>query len=98
MPEIKLTVTDDEASQLARALRYAGDAFDVSMCRIADQVKAQLPKPRIPEPGMWGVVKAEHRGATYLFVNWGRAWFCSDDIDPYDWDDLVDPVLIREGI
>jgi hypothetical protein len=72
---------------------------------IADQIEAQTKPPRIPEPGLWGVVEAavpESGGSRWPFVHdtdqGSSEWTCVNDGDHYDWDALIDPVLIREGV
>ena len=58
-------------------------------------------KPRIPEPGLWGVVEAgvKQHDARCHWINLGGHWR-PDDTDEYDrmWADLVDPILVREGV
>jgi hypothetical protein len=57
--------------------------------------------PRIPEPGLWGVVEAgvKQHDARCHWINLGGHWR-PDDTDEYDrmWGDLIDPVLVREGV
>ena len=64
-------------------------------------------KPRIPEPGLWGVVEAidasDQSRMPRMFLR-----DAVDDEDPHwvvvggnvrvEWDDLIDPVLVREGV
>ena len=99
IPEVKL-------SNLLEQLRGEG-ATDV--CRaVADQIEAQTNPPRIPEPGPWGVVEARcdafERRVKWVHgdpTEFGNDWhtFGGSD-DPYHrvWSDLIDPVLIREGL
>jgi hypothetical protein len=62
---------------------------------LADRVEGK-PLPRIPEPGLWGVVKA-HNGIARKWVHYGTGW--RDAFGNHaEWDDLIDPVLIREGV
>lgn len=71
---------------------------------LADQIEAQTKPPRIPEPGPWGVVEAAVDGTKVRrrFVRHDT----SSDYGPWHskdarwarWDDLIDPVLIREGV
>lgn len=70
---------------------------------IADQIEAQTRPPRIPEPGLWGVVEAALDGnAERMHFVRGtltlRAWLCNEDASSNRWDNLIDPVLIRPGI
>ena len=67
---------------------------------IADQIEAQTKPPRIPEPeGVGAVVEASSRyfpsGATYVRTAHHR-WASPDGF--CTWDDLINPVLIREGV
>ncbi len=77
---------------------------------IARQIRRQVKPPRIPEPGLWGVVEAGHKhldGERAEFVrippsNGAKPkarWFDSSwESDFSEWDDLIDPVLVREGV
>ena len=64
---------------------------------IADQIEAQTKPVRIPEPGLWGVVEA----GGYRWVRYSLAG-CDDWVDllgkQNEWDVLIDPTLVREGI
>ena len=68
----------------------------------ADQIEAQTKPARIPEPGLWGVVEAGHKhlcGRRATFVRTGGRWFDTSWVADYaEWDDLVDPALVREGV
>lgn len=73
---------------------------------LSQQIEAQAKPPRIPEPGLWGVVESTvtYEGTTYstslvrhpgpgtanCWLDRSGSWF--------SWDDLIDPVLIREGV
>lgn len=69
---------------------------------------AQTKPPRIPEPGQWGVVKASfdptRNGEPHkaikdgAFVRHGNVWRAVRDGYGCSWDDLIDPVLVREGV
>jgi len=76
----------------------------------ADQIEAQTPPARIPEPGLWGVVEA---GADQrirqpflrdnLKTNVGSGWVSiygppETEKRRVEWADLIDPTLIREGV
>ncbi len=72
---------------------------------VIDEMQAALRSlvtpPRIDEPGMWGVVEAScvHEDRRITFVRGKRGWNATDGrSQPDSWDDLVDPVLIREGV
>lgn len=71
---------------------------------LADQIEAQSKPPRIPEPGLWGVVEAAYEGRR-IQSKWVRMLdggpdeqWTNDEGDWVDWDDLINPVLIRPGI
>lgn len=66
---------------------------------IADQIEAQTRPPRIPEPGLWGVVRAHNVGHRIDrdWVRYPEGWRDANDWLA-EWDDLIDPVLVREGI
>jgi hypothetical protein len=72
---------------------------------VAQEIEAQTKPPRIPEPGLWGVVEAKapvddrriewvHGRATDA----GNDWHSMDGMWSRVWADLVDPVLVREGV
>ena len=72
---------------------------------LADQISEQSKPPRIPEPGLWGVVEAgwDSRGEAGLpRAEWmrvqGNLWHSTIAGVSVAWSDLVDPVLIRDGI
>lgn len=68
------------------------------------RVDAQTKPPRIPEPGPWGVVEAawEPSGERFTFVRTARQgdadWQVTEDGSLAFWSDLIDPVLVREGV
>jgi len=68
--------------------------------RIADQIEAQTKPPRIPEPGLWGVVEACVPGIpTSHWVHHEEGRWVPDTGVPFaEWDDLIDPTLVREGV
>ena len=82
---------------LIRLLRESG--FD----SLPDQIEAQTKPPRIPEPGLWGVVEAGCDGLgrrTWLHVNEnpaGNDWASTDGWHRV-WADLENPTLVRPGI
>jgi hypothetical protein len=72
---------------------------------LADQIEAQTKPPRIPEPGVWGVVTANTIGANgkaqdhYLWVRTHGGWEAIASTQRVrSWDDLIDPVLVRKGV
>ena len=71
---------------------------------IADQIEAQIRPPRIPEPGLWGVVRDSH-GYEYVRVGrlsdapWQVLGVAAAEKDRYHrWGDIEDPVLVRKGV
>lgn len=66
----------------------------------AAQIEEQTKPPRLAEPGVWGVVNARFGGDDYLtrkWVRYGTGW--RDAFGEHaSWDDLIDPVLVREGV
>jgi hypothetical protein len=70
---------------------------------VADQIEAQTKPPRIPEPGWGGIVAA--RGVSGIRMKWvrgERGWTnldaTGDHLNWTLWDELTDPVLVREGV
>ena len=101
----------DETLSFLRSAHFAYPArkYDQQpdhLNRIADAIEAQTKPPRIPEPGWGALVEA---GVTQHDerLHWQRnnnnwtatRWSCSNP-NEYDrmWDELIDPVLIREGV
>jgi len=71
--------------------------------QVAASIEAQTRLPRIPAPGLWGVVKAS------CVFNAARVNYLHDDTAPGEavwssifgrvpWSQLIDPILIRDGI
>jgi hypothetical protein len=68
---------------------------------LADQIERQTKPPRIPEPGLWGVVTAGDLTRDYWIhyrANGEEQWFSTDSGVTSTWDDLIDPTLVRSGI
>lgn len=76
---------------------------------VADQIEMQTKSPRIPEPGIWGVVEAsttEHKRRVFIRdtsgdgASWITPYFFPGDSTrrTVGWSELVDPTLIREGV
>ena len=82
-------------SRLAAYLRRGGWDFT------ADLIESQAKPARIPEPGMWGVVEASSKhggdGRRIYFHGNHLKWESTQTGTTY-WDQLIDPVLIREGV
>ena len=80
-------------------------------CNVADQIIEQTKPARIKEPGLWGVVEATflNQRTRQPFLrdnikeNVGGGWVAiygppGTDKRRVDWDSLIDPTLIREGL
>lgn len=66
---------------------------------LIEQIREQTKPPRIPEPGLWGVVVAASRGdhASCYWVHTNHGWLC-DCAKTSTWDRLIAPTVIRDGI
>jgi hypothetical protein len=94
--------------EIAKCLRKLAEADARSSwrarvaVRIADQIEAQTQPPRIPEPGVYAIVRASGCGLTECeWVNEGTFWTSlGGDPRPHTtvWANLKDPVLVREGV
>lgn len=92
----------------ARHLRHAHQNTRARVLEsFADQIEKQLPKPRIPEPNIYGVVTAGHaqkNGKRSNFVRVidrgdGRRWMDeTHEADLSTWDELIDPQQFRVGM
>jgi hypothetical protein len=69
---------------------------DHRLAPMADQIEAQTNPPRIPEPGLWGVV-TDNGDDTWVCTEPGRWTRIVDGVE-WPWVDIADPVLIRDGI
>jgi hypothetical protein len=73
--------------------------------KIAEQIEQQTKPPRIPEPGLWGVVEAPD-GAQYVRIDTApenHSWQLLGEPSAVDeryvhWSDIADPTLVRPGI
>jgi hypothetical protein len=106
-PLIILDIEDTvDAAKGLRAVANAArhvcewDVVDI----IADQIEAQTRPPRIPEPGLWGVVEAGG-GFDDTRTHWIHIPARPDELhwaslpgQVFEWNRLIDPVLIRDGI
>ena len=77
------------------------------MTSLAAQIEAQTTPARIPEPGWDGKVLAHTAGNPVRreIIRFGGRnkpglanWYDRNSYGSYRWDDLIDPVLIREGL
>jgi hypothetical protein len=94
------------AEWIAKKARGDRDCTSAALM-VAQEIEEQTapPKPpRIPEPGLWGVVSAHVNGkhgpqATYKWAHapWGWEAIGSTQATR-KWEDLIDPVLVREGV
>ena len=98
-----LVVLDlEDSAEAVRHLRAVAGSWDV-VEDIADQIEAQTQSPRIPEPtGFAPIVEAgvdQHDQRLRWVQNHRGYWVC-EDRDEYDrlWSELVNPVLVRDGI
>ena len=83
-------------------LRGYRDALDAMAVEIeANPLRRPEPPARIPEPEKWGVVYARLVNAS-IWESWlrhpGEGWHPIRGGVATRWDDLIDPVLIREGV
>lgn len=86
----------DVISKNATPADLARDLRECNWPAIADQIEAQTKPPRIPEPGLWGVVFVRGRGE---FVNVGPGWLSVDEGGVVrEWATLRDPVRLRPGM
>ena len=103
-PDVTITIPGNLTSPpYLRGLRTLLDATRWSF--LADQIEAQSKPPRIPEPGLWGVVEAVGQRDMYEArerLTWvrtdGDVW--RNDSCGYGvaWGDLENPTLVRPGI
>ena len=80
--------------EILRAARHAW-THDV-----ADQIEAQTKPARIPEPGLWGVVRAslpdDTTASSWVHIR-GHRWY-TEHHGCAAWDVLVYPTLERDGV
>jgi hypothetical protein len=108
-----LVVLDPEdRSSAARLLQAYGDQYTTwtpdldgpNVDRLQDALRSLTKPPRIPEPGLWGVVEAQtaKRRESLAYVRtphgWTRVGGNLGDICDFAWESLIDPTLIREGL
>lgn len=80
---------------------HAGTDHGDLVSLIADQIEAQTKPQRIPEPGEGGVVEAScvHNDHRLRWVRVRENWHAIPGVSsPDDWDSLIDPTLIRDGV
>jgi hypothetical protein len=98
---------DDPAAMvrmLRTAVRTRGPKLSAAINDLADEIETQIRMPRIPEPGLWGVVNA-HTLSLPVKTKWVRMvtgvssqqWL-NGEAEWVDWDELINPRLVRPGI
>jgi len=100
----------EDPAETVRHMRAESAPWDC-IEQIARQIEAQTKPARIPEPGLWGVVEASFTSQRIqqpflrdnLKANVGGGWVSiygppETDKRRVEWDDLIDPTLIREGL
>ncbi|HLN78764.1 MAG TPA: hypothetical protein VK204_17095 [Nocardioidaceae bacterium] len=66
---------------------------------LADQIEAQTKPPRIPEPGLWGVVATGMAdGSSVDYWTHGHGGWVNERGEHREWPSLDSPTLVREGI
>lgn len=109
-PLVVIDPEDGEAvERLYRTLVSLTTLADADRVQAALREYANPKPPRIDEPGTWGVVEAScvHSEVRREWVKFpGGNWHsvrelprgCEDIENPDDWDSLIDPVLVRDGV
>lgn len=94
-----LVVLDlDDWEHKIELLRQDGS---ISLREIADAIEAQTKKPRMNEPGRYGVVRDVHgydwvRSGTIPYTS--REWVNQENGRSADWADIERPTWVRDGI
>ena len=97
---------DDPSGTVASLREGAADDLwtgEAAACieSIADQIEAQPMPPRIPEPGLWGVVRdatGEEWVRTGPTQHTSYEWLNTETADSDDWAGIKAPTLVRPGI
>lgn len=93
-----------QVERLAKALGIGTLNWHGTTGELQAALRSLVAPPRIDEPGMWSVVEAAcvHSDERVEWVRWSDGnWYRTDGhhvTPPDDWDSLVDPTLIREGV
>jgi hypothetical protein len=93
-----------DLADFARAAKVLRDPMIEALgtrTRIAEQIEEQTKPPRIPEPGLFGVVEASSgidTPRTKFMRSSETVWRRVSTGAAYRWADLVDPTLVRPGI
>lgn len=107
-PQVVLDLENWHPATVASFCSQAtGKSFDMNVtafkCWLADQIAAQAKPYRIPQPARAARVTATLASTAdrhwFLRIKGdGSVWVDLTDGNVYDWDDLIDPILVREGI
>jgi hypothetical protein len=65
---------------------------------LADQIEEQVKPARIDEPGLYGVVSTEDPEGLVTYRWHSHGGWHGEDGSIHEWDDLIDPTLVREGL
>ena len=65
---------------------------------LADEVERQTKPPRIPEPGLWGVVQDGFRILVRHSATAKRPWLDATNSNWVAWDEIDNPTPVRDGI
>ena len=65
---------------------------------LADEIAKQTKPPRIAEPGLWGVVSTGLGDSLLHHMHRMDGGWVDQDGCLRDWPDLLDPVLVRDGV
>ena len=109
-----LVVLDlDDPAATVEYLKEATDGFDKAahgmdawsgrepIRRVWAQIEAQTKPPRIPEPGLWGVVRdatGEEWVRTGPTQHTSYEWLNTETADSDDWAGIKAPTLVRPGV
>ena len=96
-PLVVLDLDGIAPEAIAKALRDKDAGTNgTGWARVAEQIEAQAKPPRIPEPGLWGVV-TDNGDDVWVCTEPGRWTRIADGVE-WPWVDITDPVLIRDGV
>ena len=102
-PLVVLDPADTRVSQFVKFWLPDGGRSFASV--VAQLIEAQTKPPRIPEPGLWGVVEASYAGEKReRYIHTDRAasacWIGAETATGgyVLWAELDNPVLVRDGV
>lgn len=86
-------------ADLCAAISACGNgAVAARLSTFAGEVRELMRPPRIPEPGLWGVVSVEREDdLTDYWTNGPGGWF-NERGETLEWASLPHPALVRDGI